>query len=153
MPVASSARSNTPIVWAAARQCLSSSLNVIDVLDPTDAAQVWVISTGHVARSPPKPAYFDTVVTDNLPKDEAAGPRALIGRHIEKAVSEARGQRWSQDGPMPRARRPILSEALKTLTFPSTMMRRRSCRPEIVSALNSALELAAAMSGRTSMCS
>ena len=80
------------------------------------------------------------LLTDDLPKDEAASLRALISQHIENAVSEE----WPamEQGRASLERPPAkLSEALqKTLTLPTTDDTQKIVQREIVSALNNAFE-------------
>jgi len=80
------------------------------------------------------------LLTDNLPKDEAVRVRALIGQHIDNAVSEE----WPamEQGRASLVRPPVhLSEALqKMLTFHTTDDTQKIVQREIVDALNSALE-------------
>ena len=114
----------------------------LTVPTPTDAAQVWGDLDRACSAVASEASALRTVVllADDLPKDEAAKLRALIGRHIEKAVSEE----WpamEQGRATPARPAAELSEALqKTPTFPATDDAQKIVQREIVSALNSALE-------------
>ena len=106
------------------------------------ASQVWgdLDRAGSAVASEASALRTVVLLADDLPKDEAANLRALISRHIEKAVSEE----WPamEQGRATLARPAAeLSEALqKTPTFPATDDAQKIVQREIVSALNSALE-------------
>ena len=86
------------------------------------ASQVWgdLDRAGSAVASEASALRTVVLLADDLPKDEAANLRALISRHIEKAVSEEwpAMEKGSATLAKPAAE---LSEALqKTPTFPTT---------------------------------
>ena len=100
------------------------------------ASQVWgdLDRAGSAVASEASALRTVVLLADDLPKDEAANLRALISRHIEKAVSEE----WPA---MEKGRATLakpaaeLSEALqKTPTFPTTDDAQKIVQREIVSA-------------------
>lgn len=106
------------------------------------ASQVWGDLDRASSAVAAEASALRTVVllAGNLPKDEAESLRALVSRHIEKAVSEE----WPamEQGRATLVGLPAeLSEALqKTLTFATADDSQKIVQREIVSALNSALE-------------